>query len=49
MTDYDPFRRATQGPTPREGIFLWSFVKDVRTFTGSLRSVAASADGDNEK
>jgi len=39
MTDYDPFRRATPGPTPREEIFVWSFVKDVRTFTGSLRAV----------
>src|SRR4029453_6909947 len=36
---YDPFRRATPGPTPREEIFVWSFVKDVRTFTGSLRAV----------
>jgi hypothetical protein len=36
---YDPFGRATPGPTPREEIFVWSFVKDVRTFTGSLRVV----------
>ena len=36
---YDPFSRATPGPTPREEVFVWSFVKDVRTFTGSLRAV----------
>jgi hypothetical protein len=36
---YDPFSRAIPGPTPREEIFVWSFVKDVRTFTGSLRAV----------
>jgi hypothetical protein len=36
---YDPFSRATPGPTPREEIFVWSFVKDIRTFTGSLRAV----------
>jgi hypothetical protein len=36
---YDPFSRAIPGPTPREEIFVWSFVKDVRTFTGSLRPV----------
>jgi hypothetical protein len=36
---YDPFRRATPGPTPRVEIFVWSFVKDVRTFTSSLRAV----------
>jgi hypothetical protein len=36
---YDPFGRATPGPTPREEIFVWSFGKDVRTFTGSLRVV----------
>jgi hypothetical protein len=28
---YDPFRRATPGPTPREELFVWSCVKDVRT------------------
>jgi hypothetical protein len=36
---YDPFGRAIPGPTPREEIFVWSFLKDVRTFTGSLRAV----------
>jgi hypothetical protein len=36
---YDPFSRAIPGPTPREEIFVWSFVKDVRTFTGSVRAV----------
>jgi hypothetical protein len=36
---YDPFSRATPGPTPREEIFVWSFVKDIRTFTGWLRAV----------
>jgi hypothetical protein len=36
---YDPFSRATPGPTPREEMFVWSFVKDIRTFTGSLRAV----------
>jgi hypothetical protein len=36
---YDPFRRDTSEPKPREEIFVWSFVKDVRTFTGSLRAV----------
>ena len=35
----NPFKGATPGPTPREEIFVWSFVKDVRTFTGSLRAV----------
>jgi hypothetical protein len=36
---YDPFSGATPAPTPREEIFVWSFSKDVRTFTGSLRAV----------
>jgi hypothetical protein len=36
---YDPFSRRTLGPTPREEMFVWSFVKDVRTFTASLRAV----------
>jgi hypothetical protein len=36
---YDPFRRAGPEQKPREEIFVWSFVKDVRTFTGSLRAV----------
>jgi hypothetical protein len=36
---YDPFRPATPEPKPREEIFVWSLVKDVRTFTGSLRAV----------
>jgi hypothetical protein len=36
---YDPFHRATPEPKPREEIFAWAFVKDVRTFTGSLRAV----------
>jgi hypothetical protein len=36
---YDPFSRATPGPTPREETFVWEMVKDVRTFTGSLRAV----------
>jgi hypothetical protein len=35
---YDPFR-ATPETKPREEIFAWAFVKDVRTFTGSLRAV----------
>jgi hypothetical protein len=35
---YDPFR-ATPQPEPREEIFAWACVKDVRTFTGSLRAV----------
>jgi hypothetical protein len=39
MTNYDPFKPPTPGPTPREEIFVWSLVKDVRTFTGSLRAV----------
>jgi hypothetical protein len=36
---YDPFPRGTPEPTPREEILVWSLVKDVRTFTGSLRAV----------
>jgi hypothetical protein len=36
---FRPISRVTPGPTPREEIFVWSFVKDVRTFTGSLRAV----------
>jgi hypothetical protein len=36
---YDPFSRVTPGPTPREELFVWAFVKDVRIFTGSLRAV----------
>ena len=36
---YDPFRRASPEPKPREEIFAWAFVKDVRTFTGSMRAV----------
>jgi hypothetical protein len=40
----DPWRTThsdvmTPEPKPREEIFVWSFVKDVRTFTGSLRAV----------
>jgi hypothetical protein len=35
---YDPFR-PTPEPKPREEIFVWSFVKDVRVFTASLRAV----------
>jgi hypothetical protein len=36
---HDPFSRATPGPTPHEEILVWSFVKDVRRITGSLRAV----------
>jgi hypothetical protein len=36
---YDPLHRATPQTKPREEIFAWAFVKDVRTFTGSLRAV----------
>jgi hypothetical protein len=36
---YDPFKRVTPEPKPREEIFVWAFVKDIRTFTGSLRAV----------
>jgi hypothetical protein len=36
---YDPFKRTTPEPKGREEIFAWAFVKDVRTFTGSLRAV----------
>lgn len=36
---YDPFKGATPEPKPREEIFVWALVKDVRTFTGSLRAV----------
>jgi hypothetical protein len=39
MTDYDPFRRASPEPKPREELLVWAFVKDIRTFTGSLRAV----------
>jgi hypothetical protein len=39
MTNSDPFRRPTPGATLREEMLVWSFVKDVRTFTGSLRAV----------
>jgi hypothetical protein len=39
LATYDPFRRDTSEPKPREEIFGFSFVKDVRTFTGSLRAV----------
>jgi hypothetical protein len=38
---YDPFSGATPAPTPREEIFVWSFSKDVRTFTGSLRATTS--------
>jgi hypothetical protein len=36
---YDPFKRAIPEAKPREELFVWAFVKDVRTFTGSLRAV----------
>jgi hypothetical protein len=36
---YDPFRPATPESKPRDEILVWTFVKDVRTFTGSLRAV----------
>jgi hypothetical protein len=36
---YDPFKGSVPGQSPREEILVWSFVKDVRTFTGSLRAV----------
>jgi hypothetical protein len=36
---YDPFKRTIPEPKPREEIFVWAFVKDVRTFTGSLRAI----------
>jgi hypothetical protein len=39
IRDLRPFRRVTPEPKPREEIFVWSFVKDVRTFTGSLRAI----------
>jgi hypothetical protein len=39
MTNYDPFKGPASEATPREEVFVWSFVKDVRTFTGSLRAV----------
>jgi hypothetical protein len=39
MTNYDPFKRPAPEAKPRSEIFVWSFTKDVRTFTGSLRAV----------
>jgi hypothetical protein len=36
---YDPSHRANPEPKPSQEIFAWAFVKDVRTFTGSLRAV----------
>jgi hypothetical protein len=39
MTNYDPFKGPAPEATPRDEVFVWSFVKDVRTFTGSLRAV----------
>ncbi len=36
---YDPFKGPVPQTKPREEIFVWSLVKDVRTFTGSLRAV----------
>jgi hypothetical protein len=39
MTDYDPFRRASPEPKPREELLVWALVKAIRTFTGSLRAV----------
>jgi hypothetical protein len=36
---YDPFRPATPESKPRDEILVWAFVKDERTFTGSLRAV----------
>jgi hypothetical protein len=36
---YDPFKRTMPEPKPRTEIFVWAFVKDVRTFTGLLRAV----------
>jgi hypothetical protein len=39
MTDYDRFRRATPEQKPREEFVVWAFVKNVRTFTGSLRAI----------
>jgi hypothetical protein len=36
---YDPIRRTTPESKPRDETFVWAFVKDVRTFTGSLRAV----------
>jgi hypothetical protein len=36
---YDPFKRTIPEAKPREEIFVWAFVKDVRTFTGSMRAV----------
>jgi hypothetical protein len=35
---YDPFRATREAKLCAE-IFMWSFVKYVRTFTGSLRAV----------
>jgi hypothetical protein len=35
---YDPFKRTTPEPKPREEIFVWAFVKDGRPFTGSPRA-----------
>jgi hypothetical protein len=39
VTNFDSFRRVSPEQKPREDSFVWSFVKDVRTFTGSLRAV----------
>jgi hypothetical protein len=39
MTNYDPFKGPAPEAKPRSEVFVWSFVKDVRTFTGSLRAV----------
>jgi hypothetical protein len=39
VTNYHPFKPQTPRIKPREEIFVWSFVKDVRTLTGSLRAV----------
>ena len=36
---YDPFKPPTPRTKPREEVFAFSFVKDVPTFTGSLRAV----------
>jgi hypothetical protein len=38
-TNYDPYKGPAPEAKPRLESFVWSFVKDIRTFTGSLRGV----------
>jgi hypothetical protein len=35
---YHPFKRTIPEPKDREEIFVWAFMKDVRTFSGSVRA-----------